>query len=111
MAPKATKAQIDAKLYELRQFVRENQEMLAAEWHHLREIIQNQSADELKWYMFLNKKAAASNQEQAEHLKQIFALLRSVSKDSTTGVPPPSSDEARASNDAMQARKATRQDS
>ena len=101
MAPKATKAQIDAKLDELRQFVRENQEMLAARRGTtlVKSLRQNQSADELKWYMFLNKKAAAFNQEQAEHLEQTFALLGTVSNASTTGLPPPRSDEAKALND------------
>ena len=56
---------------------------------------QNQSADERKWYMFLCKIAAAFTQEQAEHLKQTFALLGTVSNASTAGVPPPSSNEAK----------------
>ena len=44
--------------------------------------------------MFLCKTGAALTQEQAEHLRQTFALLGAVSNASTVGVPQPSSDEA-----------------
>ena len=91
MAPKATKTQIDAKLDELRQFVRENRETLAARRATtlVKSLRQNQSADERKWYTFLSKKADAFTQEQAENLKQTFALLGTVNNASTPGVPPP----------------------
>ena len=96
MPPKATNAEIDAKLDELRQFVRDQRETLSARRATtlVKSSRQNQSADECKWYMFLCKTAAAFTQEQAEHLKQTFALLGTVSNASTAGVPPPSSDEA-----------------
>ena len=96
MPPKATNAEIDAKLDELRQFVRDQRETLSARRATtlVKSSRQNQSADECKWYMFLCKTAAAFTQEQAEHLKQTFALLGAVSNASTAGVPPPSSDEA-----------------
>ena len=88
MAPKATKAQIGAKLNELRQFLRENQEMLTARRGTalVKSLRQNQSADELKWYKFLNKRATAFDEEQAEHLKHTFALIGTVSNVSTAGV-------------------------
>ena len=57
-----------------------------------------------------DKKAAASNIEQAEHLKQTFDLLLPVSNASTAGVPPFSNDEANTFHDAMQTRKVTREE-
>ena len=60
--------------------------------------------------MFLHEKAAASNQEQSEHLKQTFALQVTGSNASTARVPPPSSDEAKALSDAKQPRKAQREE-
>ena len=71
MPPKATNAEIDAKLDELRQFVRDQRETLSARRATtlVKSFRQNQSADERKWYMFLCKTAAAFTQEQAEHLK------------------------------------------
>ena len=81
MPPKLMAAQIDGKLNELRQFVQENREILAARRGAtlVQSLRKNKSADEHKWYMFLNKKAADFNPDQAEHLKQTFALLGTVS--------------------------------
>ena len=96
MAPTATKAEIDAKLGELRQFVRDQRETLSARRGTtlVKSLRQNQFAEERKWYVILSKTAAAFTQEQAEHLKQRLDLLGTASNASTAGVPPPSSDEA-----------------
>ena len=87
MPPKATNAEIDAKLDELRQFVQDQRETLSARRATtlVKSFRQTQCADERKWYMFLCKTATAFTQEQAEHLKQTFALLGP--KVLPTGVP------------------------
>jgi hypothetical protein len=85
MAPKLTKCCIDAKLDELRQFVRENQEILSARRGTtlVKSLRQLHSVDEKRWHWFLSSKAARFDQEQAEHLKHTFALLGPVSAAST----------------------------
>ena len=47
---------------------------------------------ERKWHMFLHAKGMALTDDQAEHLKNTFALLGDAGNASTAGVPPFSSD-------------------
>ena len=93
-----TKSQIDGKLEDLRKYVRENQETLAARRGTtlVKSLRQKQSAEEKKWYMFLIKNGNGFTQKQAEHIKHTFALLKTASTASRTAVPPRSGDEANA---------------
>ena len=94
MAPKTSKALIDGKLKGFREFVRENHEMLAARRGTTlaNSLRQYQSDAERKWYMFSHKKRMALTDDQAEHLKNKFALLGDAGNASTAGVPPFSSE-------------------
>ena len=78
--------------------MRENQETLAARRGTtlVKSLRQKQSAEEKKWYMFLIKNDHGFTQEQAEHIKHTFALLKTASTASRTAVPPRSGDEANA---------------
>ena len=94
MAPKTSKALIDGKLKELRDFVRGNQEMLAARRGTTlaNSLRQYHSDVKRKSYMFSHKTGMALTGEQAEHLDNYFALLRDAGNASTAGAPPFSSD-------------------
>ena len=94
MAPKTSKALIDGKLKELREFVRGKREMLAARRGTTlaNSLRQYHSDAERKCFTFLQKKGMALTGDQAEQLKNRFALLGDAGNASTVGAPPFSSD-------------------